>query len=75
MSTERQPRSVLVPMPPTKPPANPLEEEIAHMLWAIETNYHREGTGYGSRFEGERLEVVQARAVIRRIREVTDGPR
>jgi hypothetical protein len=61
-------------MPPTKPPANDLEAEIAHMLVAIETNYYREGTGHGSRFEGERLEVVQARAVIQRVREVTDGP-
>lgn len=56
------------PMPPTKPPQSPLEEEIANMLIAIDGNYRREGSGYGSRFEGERLEVVQARAVIRRVR-------
>lgn len=70
--SDRLPRSVVVAMPPTKAPATPLEAEIADMLWAIETNYNREGTGYGSRFAGERLEVVQARAVIRRIREVVD---
>jgi hypothetical protein len=58
-------------MPPTKPARDPLEEEIASTLVQIENNYHREGTGYGSRFEGERLEVVQARAVIRRVREAT----
>jgi hypothetical protein len=55
------------PMPPTRPPRNELERQIADMLVAIEANYHREGTGRGSRFEGERLEVVQARAVIRRL--------
>ena len=56
-------------MPPTNLPANPLEAEIADMFVRIEVNYHREGTGYGSRFEGERLEVVQARAAIQRVRE------
>jgi len=39
------------------------------MLISIERNYYREGSGYGSRFEGQRLEVAQARAVIRRVRE------
>lgn len=57
-------------MPPTKPARDPREEEIASLLVAIEINYNREGTGYGSRFEGERLEVVQARAVIRRVLEM-----
>lgn len=60
-------------MPPTKPARDPFEDEIANMLLAIDANYHREGTGYGSRFEGERLEVVQARAVIRRVREHHGG--
>jgi hypothetical protein len=55
------------PMPPTRPPRNELERQIADMLVAIEVNYRREGSGRGSRFEGERLEVVQARAVIRRL--------
>jgi len=48
-----------------------LAEDIADMLWRIEGNYHREGAGPGSRFEGERLEIVQARAVIRRVREAS----
>lgn len=61
-------RAVAREMPPTKPPGNPLEAEIADMLVRIEINYCREGTGYGSRFEGERLEVVQARAAIRHVR-------
>jgi hypothetical protein len=56
------------PMPPTRAPRDDLEGEIANMLVAIEANYRREGSGWGSRFEGERLEVVQARAIIRRLR-------
>lgn len=62
---------VIREMPPTKPARDPLEDEIASLLVGIEINYHREGTGHGTRFEGERLEVVQARAVIRRVREVS----
>lgn len=46
-----------------------LTEEIAQMLVRIERNYERETSGPGSRFEGKRLEVVQALAVIRRVRE------
>ena len=46
-----------------------LIEDIAQMLVCIEANYERETSGPGSRFEGQRLEVVQARAVIRRVRE------
>ncbi len=56
---------VIREMPPAKPALTPLEDEIAWMLVRIENNYRAEGTGWGSRFEGERLEVVQARAVIR----------
>lgn len=55
-----------------------LAEEIAGMLVRIEANYERETSGPGSRFEGQRLEIVQARAVIRRIRERGEplsGPR
>ncbi len=48
-----------------------LIEELAGMLVRIEANYARETSGPGSRFEGQRLEVVQARAVLRRIREIT----
>jgi hypothetical protein len=46
-----------------------LTEEVADMLWRIEGNYHREGSGPSSRFEGQRLEVAQARAVIRCVRD------
>jgi hypothetical protein len=49
--------------------ADELTEEIAGMLVRIERNYLRETSGPGSRFEGQRLEIVQARAVIRRVRE------
>lgn len=55
-----------------------LTEEIAQMLVRIEANYQRETSGPGSRFEGQRLEVAQARAVIRRVRERDEsllGPR
>jgi hypothetical protein len=44
-----------------------LIEELAGMLVRIEANYERETSGPGSRFEGQRLEVVQARAVLRRV--------
>lgn len=57
---------------PTKEPRDALEAEIADTLYRIQVNYEREGTGPGSRFEGERLEVVQARWVIRRLREEMD---
>jgi hypothetical protein len=44
--------------------------ELAGMLERIEANYERETGGPGSRFEGQRLEVVQARAVLRRVRQI-----
>jgi hypothetical protein len=47
-----------------------LIEELAGMLERITANYERETSGPGSRFEGQRLEVVQARAVLRRVRQV-----
>jgi len=46
-----------------------LAEEIAQMLVRVEANYRREGSGPGSRFEGQCLETAQARRVIREIRE------
>jgi hypothetical protein len=49
--------------------AEDLVEELATMLAAIEANWQAEGSGPGSRFAGQRLEVVQARAVVRRVRE------
>lgn len=74
MSRDDVPGTVARAMPPTKPPANPLEAEIAEGLVAIEANYHREGTGHGSRFQGERIEVVQARWAISRVREADPAP-
>ena len=44
-----------------------LIEELSWMLVRIENNWTRETSGPGSRFEGRRLEVVQAEAVLRRI--------
>jgi hypothetical protein len=55
---------------PSASPADDFTEEIAAMLVAIERNYEREGSGPGSRFEGQRLEIIQARAVIRRVLQV-----
>lgn len=53
---------------PTNTHDDQLVEDIAGMLSRIEINYLREGSGPGSRFEGQRLEVAQAKAVIRRVR-------
>jgi hypothetical protein len=53
--------------PVTAEPVDPLVEEIADALVAIERNYQREGSGPGSRFEGKRLEVVQAEFVVRKL--------
>lgn len=50
------------------PVTDPLIAEVADALWRIEYNYYREGSGPGSRFEGKRLEVVQAEYVIRKLR-------
>ncbi len=48
--------------PPTED--DPLARDLADMLWRIEGNYHREGAGPGSRFEGETLQAVQVRGVL-----------
>lgn len=40
------------------------------MIVRIEANYERETSAPGSRFEGQRLEAVQVRAVLRRLREL-----
>ena len=51
---------------PSKPrPTNEIVRYIADTLRHIEYNYQREGSGPGSRFEGELLEDVQARTIIR----------
>ncbi len=55
-------------MPPTKPASDEFEDRMAWALVAIENNYRRETSGWGSRFEGERLEVVQARHLIAQTR-------
>lgn len=44
-----------------------LVRELDGLLWRIEGNYNREGSGPGSRFEGKTLEAVQARALIRHV--------
>lgn len=68
MTSHDMPHTKARTMPPTKPPATSLEAEIADTFVRIENNYVRETTNYGSRFEGECLEVVQARWAIRRVR-------
>lgn len=37
------------------------DNDLGESFWHIEGNYHREGSGPGSRFEGEMLTTVQAR--------------
>lgn len=70
-----KPSHMAAPMPNAAPDPDPLVRELADTLWQIETNYQREGSGHGSRFAGERLETVQARYLVRRVREsLTTGP-
>jgi len=61
----------VVPSPNAPRPADPLVRDMADMLYRIEVNYEREGSGPGSRFEGRLLEDVQAEAIVRMI----DGKR
>ena len=50
---------------PNKPrPTDRWALAIANAIRQTENNYHREGSGPGSRFEGELLEDVQARVAI-----------
>lgn len=51
-----------------------LAEELSWAIAAIEANYDREGSGPGSRFEGQRLESVQVRWLLRRLRELGWAP-
>ena len=67
------PHTVVRPMPVAPPDPDPLVREIADTLYRIQVNYEREGSGTGSRFEGETLETVQARWVIRRVRHAIAG--
>lgn len=66
-------RTVVQPSPMAPPDPDPVVREVADMLRRILVNYEREGSGPGSRFEGEMLETVQARAVIRHFRELGTG--
>jgi hypothetical protein len=68
MSNPPQRRVRVVPSPAAPPDPDPAVREVADMLRRIQINYEREGSGPGSRFEGEMLETVQARAVIRHLR-------
>jgi hypothetical protein len=54
---------------PSKPrPDDPLLISVADALRRIEVNYDREGSGPGSRFEGELLEDLQARQAVAMVR-------
>jgi hypothetical protein len=46
-----------------------LADDVAGLIYRIEVNYSREGAFPGSRFEGQRLEFVQAWAVIRHVKD------
>jgi hypothetical protein len=52
---------------PAARPADPLVRELADGLRRIEDNYHREGSGPGSRFEGKLPEDVQAEWLMRQL--------
>lgn len=49
-------------------PDDALVREIADALARVEHNYHREGSGPGSRFEGRLLEDAQAELVVRMVK-------
>ena len=50
---------------PNRPrPDDPLAIAVADALRRAESNYHREGSGPGGRFEGQLLEDVQARTAL-----------
>ena len=58
--------NVIIQASPNAPrPADPLIVELSDMLYRIEANYEREGSGPGSRFEGRLLQDVQAEAILR----------
>jgi hypothetical protein len=59
-----EPRVNVVESPNKPRPDDHLARSVADTLRRIENNYHREGSGPGSRFEGELLEDVQARTAI-----------
>lgn len=61
-------RHVVVSSPNKPRPADPLIRAVADTIRRTENNYLREGSGPGSRFEGELLEDVQARAAVSVVR-------
>jgi hypothetical protein len=63
-------RTVIVESPSKPRPDDPLTVAVADTLRRVENNYNREGSGPGSRFEGELLEDVQARRAIAMVRSV-----
>jgi hypothetical protein len=63
-ATPGQPSHVVVESPNKPRPDDQLARSVADTLRRIENNYHREGSGPGSRFEGQLLEDVQARTAI-----------
>lgn len=44
-----------------------LEEQLAQSLYSILANYQREGSGPGSRFEGQTVEAAQAKFAARTV--------
>jgi len=69
MAESEQRKTVrILPSPPAAADPDPQVRGIAELLRQIQINYEREGAGPGSRFAGELLETVQARAVVEHIR-------
>lgn len=49
------------------PDRDALLDQLAGVIYRVEANWDREGSGPGSRFEGELREHAQARGVVREL--------
>lgn len=68
--TEPKPSHVVVHSPNAPRPDDPLIIAVADTLMRAERNYLREGSGPGTRFEGQLLEDVQAKVAVSMVRAV-----
>ena len=64
--------SYVVVESPNKPRPDGLIRAVADALRRVEINYHREGSGPGSRFEGRLLEDIQAQVAVRMVQAYED---
>lgn len=61
-------RVIVEPSPPTQRPEDPFVREMGDAIWQIEGNYHREGSGPGSRFANQLLADIQAAYIVGKTR-------